>query len=110
MNNYIFLVTKSGYHTSICLGTSRVFYLKELIQYVEQSYNEHPFGKWGPYYTIRICIPNDTIYRLNELSVSQFEMIFKNDLDTIKFLLYYWKGAYPFFKKEVYVKYGILKE
>lgn len=108
---YLFIVSERGDRTNIC-SDFRIFDIDGFIEYINLQDRIKSYYK-----QYRIAKLNDDSFKtriFKYLTLEEFEDIFKNHIEDIKELLVYtkskWGIDYPFFRKDIYTKYGTLKE
>lgn len=107
---YLFIVSERGDRTNIC-SNFRVFDINGFIKYINSQDRIKSYYK-----QYRIAKLNDDSFKtriFKYINLDEFEKIFEGHIAEIKNLLEYAKyefgTEYPFFKKEIHVKYGKLK-
>jgi hypothetical protein len=110
---YIFLLTKAGEHTQAKVTEMVVYDIEGLLS--EFTFECYKFKE--P--TIRVGKLNDIefgVKKTKDLSLQEFEEIFGDYLEheTVKRMLMHnpeslWE-KYPYFRKDIYKKYGIIKK
>ncbi len=103
---YLFIVSERGDRTNIC-SNFRIFDINGFLEYLKTKENKY----WRVQY--RVAKLNDDNFEtriFKYINLDEFEEIFEGHIDDIKSLLKYtkdsWGTDYPYFKKEIHIKYG----
>lgn len=105
---YLFIVSERGDRTNIC-SNFRIFDINGFLEHLKTKENKY----WRVQY--RVAKLNDDNFEtriFKYINLDEFEEIFEGHIDDIKNLLKYtknsWGTDYPYFKKEIHIKYGEL--